>query len=151
MGASAVPVKPSFSWPTVTGATGYEIIVSTDPDFGIVDYAVSVTTNTFVISEPLEYETTYYWGVRAISSAASGEAWRYLSFTTGAEPEEAIPPVVITEPTAPEPPVIEVVEVPVQTVVQQAIPTYLLWLIIGVGAVLVIALIVLIVRTRRVA
>jgi len=31
----------------------------------------------------------------------------------------------------------------------EAIPSYLLWIIIGIGAILVIALIVLVVRTRR--
>jgi len=60
------------------------------------------------------------------------------------EEEEAGEPLVIKEQGETK---IEYVEVPTAPV----IPTYLLWVIVGVGAVLVIALIVLIVRTRRVA
>jgi len=66
---------------------------------------------------------------------------------------EAPPPAEVTvEPAvvtvqAPPPAVVNV-SVPEQ---QPVVPTYLLWVIILVGAVLVISLIVLIVRTRRVA
>lgn len=54
------------------------------------------------------------------------------------------PQVTVTAP----PPANVTVEPPI---INQAIPTYILWTIILIGAVLVIALIVLIVRTRRVA
>ena len=69
-----------------------------------------------------------------------------------AEPEEEEPPIIIEEQPAPPAPVITpevIVNIPPEETVQ-VIPDYLLWVIVGVGAVLVIAVIVLIVRTRRV-
>jgi hypothetical protein len=55
--------------------------------------------------------------------------------------------VVIVEKTTE----IKTVEVPVTEVVQQAIPSWMLLTIIIIGAILVIALIILIIRTRRAA
>ena len=103
--------------------------------------------------EALAYDTTYYWRVRGVTGAAApkkaapGGPWVTGVFTTKAKPVEAEPPIVI-EPTPPTQ--VQVIEVPVQGP-PQAIPDYLLWTIIGIGGVLIIALIVLIVRTRRVA
>lgn len=70
--------------------------------------------------------------------------WVTGMFTTGARPVDVAPPVEIVPPP-PAPPA-EVIEIPVAP----AIPPGLLWAVIAIGAVLVIALIVLIVRTRRV-
>jgi nitrous oxidase accessory protein NosD len=67
------------------------------------------------------------------------------------------PQVTVEAPPAPQvtveaPPAPQVtVEAAPAAAAAPAIPTYLLWIIIGIGAVLVVALIVLIVRTRRVA
>jgi hypothetical protein len=66
-----------------------------------------------------------------------------------AEPEEAAPPIIIEEKPAPPAPEI-ILEVPPTPAPVQVIPDYLLWVIVAVGAVLIIAVIVLIVRTRRV-
>ena len=64
-----------------------------------------------------------------------------------AEPVEEEPPViVITEPAPPA----EIVQLPPVEKEVPVIPDYLLWTIVGIGAVLLIALIVLIFRTRRV-
>jgi hypothetical protein len=140
-GATNVPVQPAFVWAKVKDATSYEIVVSEDKTFAIIDWSHTSDQNFYQGDEVLAYSTTYYWRVRA----AGGE-WTYGVFTTEAAPEEPTPPVII-EPTPPAPPAeVKVVEVPVAP----AIPNYLLWVIVGVGAVLFIALIVLILRTRRV-
>jgi hypothetical protein len=140
-GATNVPIQPAFVWAEVKDAASYEIVVSEDKTFAIIDWSHTADQNFYQGEEMLAYSTTYYWRVRA----AGGE-WTYGVFTTMAEPEEPEPPIVI-EPTPP-PPEKEVVVVEVPTA--PAIPDYLLWVIIGVGAVLFIALIVLILRTRRV-
>jgi hypothetical protein len=140
-GATDVPLQPAFVWAKVKDATSYEIVVSEDKTFAIIDWSHTSDQNFYQGEEMLAYNTTYYWRVRA----AGGE-WTYGVFTTMAEPEEPEPPIVI-EPTPP-PPEKEVVVVEVPTA--PAIPDYLLWIIVGVGAVLFIALIVLILRTRRV-
>jgi len=140
-GATGVSTQPAFVWAKVKDATGYEIVVSEDKTFAIIDWSHTSDQNFYQGDEVLAYGTTYYWRVRP----ADGE-WTYGVFTTMTEPEEPTPPVVI-EPTPPAPPVeVTVVEVPVAP----AIPNYLLWVIVGVGGVLFIALIVLILRTRRV-
>jgi len=160
VGAASVSIQPTFTWTPFAGALNYEIMVSEDKEFAILEWSHTVT-DTFYMTEEIEklaYDTTYYWKVRGVTGpvpavkgrekgAAPGGPWATGVFTTMAEPVEEEPAVItITEPAAP--PVVKVVEVPVPQ--PTPIPSYLLWTIIFVGAVLVIALIVLIVRTRRV-
>ena len=154
-GATGIYVMPVFIWTPFEGAVGYEVVVSEDPTFAIIDWSRSTTQTMYKAEEGLAYNTTYYWRVRGVTGpapaqqAAPGGPWATGIFTTGAKAVAPAPPVVI-EPEAPAaPPEITVVEVPVPGPAQ-AIPDYLLWIVIVVGAVLVIALIVLIVRTRRV-
>jgi hypothetical protein len=113
-------------------------------------------------------ETTYYWRVRVNSEGPVRSAWSEVrSFTTGALPE-AQPPVIIEQAPAPviqapempeivveapevvipEQPAPEIV-IPEQPAPAPAVPTWAIYAIIIIGAVLVIALIVLIMRTRR--
>ncbi len=144
-GAINVPTQPVFVWTEFVGATGYEIVVSEDPTFAIIDYSRNVdkSLTMYKSEETLAYSTTYYWRVRPAAGT-----WTTGAFTTMAEPVAPTPPIIIEPTPPPLPPQIITVEKPV--IVQQAIPDYLLWIIIVVGAVLVIALVVLIVRTRRV-
>jgi hypothetical protein len=114
-------------------------------------------------------DTTYYWRVRVDQDGPVRSQWSEVrSFTTGSLPEIQ-PPVVIEQPPAP---VIEVPEFPDITlqppeivlpapepapeiVIPAApeptppVPSWAIYAIIIIGAVLVIALIVLIMRTRR--
>jgi len=141
-GASGVILKPAFQWNLADWATGYEFVLADNPAFTspIVDKtgAGALTTNVYVSEKELAYSTTYYWKVRAIS-ATSQSVWGTAVFTTMAKPVAPTPPVVVEQvpPT--------VVELPAP------ITPGFIWAIIIIGAVLVIAVIVLIVRTRRVA
>jgi len=132
-GATNVSLNPPFSWTPISGATEYEFILATDSALTqtvegtpvyVPDPAWQVPAGT------LEYSTSYFWGVRATKPTMSPQS--IGSFTTMAEPVEPAPPFVI-EPTPPTP---------------QIVPGYI-YAIIGVGAVLVIVVLVLIVRTRR--
>jgi hypothetical protein len=151
-GATGVSLTPALVWSEFDEAIGYEVMLSEDPDFTIIEFSRSTENTYFQIEEPLAYNTTYYWRARGVTGppppqqAAPGGPWMAGVFTTMAEPEEPTPPVTIV-PTPPTEVQVITVEVPGPP---QAIPSYLLWTIIGVGALLVIALIVLIVRTRRV-
>ncbi len=157
VGATDVSVQPTFAWTEVAGVLNYEVMVCTAPDFLILEYAHSTISPFYKTTseEALDYSTIYYWRVRGVyapatATGASGASGPWLNgvITTEAEPVEPTPAVIVT----PAPPAeIKIVQVPVEKVVPQAIPSYLLWAIICVGAVLIIALIVLIVRTRRVA
>ena len=136
-GATNVPLQPSFAWNPADWATGYEFILSDDPSYQTIvsKTGANALTNTVYLCEVvLDYETAYYWKVRAISKSSSSE-WAEAVFTTMAQ---------APEPPPPPPPPEEVVQEPL-------INPLFLWVIIGIGAVLVIALIILIVRTRRVA
>ena len=149
LGAAGVAVTPSFTWGAVANAVTYEWVLAEDlgaaDKFAIIDDAATCYINAYVAAkQPLKYSTTYYWRVRTKTATVTSN-WAVSLFTTMAEPEEVLPPVVIEE--TPDLPDITV-ELPPQA--PPVIPDYLLWVIIGVGAVLVVAVIVLIVRTRRV-
>jgi hypothetical protein len=159
VGTADVSTMPTFTWAEYQGAIKYEIAVSEDPTFAILEWSANVDNPFYAVGadNALKYSTTYYWRVRGVTAEPYlvGRSWVTPAgpwvtgvFTTMAEPvvEEEPEPVVITEPGETR---VEIVKVPVTSA--PVIPTYLLWVIVGVGAILIIALIVLIVRTRRVA
>jgi hypothetical protein len=142
-GAMGVSITPSFVWAPYPDATGYEIMVAEDPTFAILDFSHTTDNTFYQATETLLYSTTYYWRVRA-----PGGPWIEGMFTT-----EAAPP----EPTTPPPPATTTVIIPTPGPTQTVpvpepapIPTFILWVIVAIGAALFIALIILIVRTRRV-
>jgi hypothetical protein len=153
-------LTPTFQWQAVPGATNFEFQLASDVDMTnlIVDAtganALGAVTS-YKLTTPLDYNTTYYWKVRAVS-ATSNTAWSNVTaFTTMAEPAKApepTPPVEIKEVPAP---VIEITEpaplpdIVLQPPAEEKIAPAYIWAIIIIGAVLVIAVIVLIVRTRR--
>jgi hypothetical protein len=148
-GATGVQLRPSFNWISTPGATGYEFQLGSNPDvdpwgYYLTDVLVSHTagnalpSNVYQLDQDLEYSTTYYWAVRAVSADAESD-WARGVFTTMA-PAVAPPPPIVVEPTPA--PIIEIPPSPITPAI--------IWAIIGIGAVLVIALIILIIRTRRV-
>jgi hypothetical protein len=140
-GAYDVPITPTFVWTEAKGAVLYELEVSTDSTFSETPVLSATPDKAYyqtAEADALDYNTTYYWRVRV-----PGGTWLYGVFTTMAEPTTPAPPYTI----APTETSVQVIEVPTTP----AIPTYLLWIIVAIGAVLVIALLVLIIRTRRAA
>ena len=164
-GATDIPVDCTFSWAAVAGATGYQFAIAQDnPDltnkFAVLDYSANTPTNAEKLQETLLYYTTYWWEVRAVSGTAASpiySPWSVVSFFTTEQKPVATttttppPPVTVTQTqivvTNPPATTITFTNPPVEKT--QPIPSYLLWAVIAVGAVLVIAVIVLIVRTRR--
>jgi hypothetical protein len=137
-GAMDVQLRPGFSWAPVYGATAYEFILATDSGLTSTVAGTPATVNipSFQVTTDLSYNTTYFWSVRAIQPTEGAQS--VGTFTTMAKAE---PPVVV-EPTPP--PQIVLPEQPAPIT-----PAYI-WAIVIIGAILVIAVIVLIVRTRRV-
>ena len=159
-GAINVPVDVTFTWQAVNGATGYQFAIAQDnPDltnkFAVLDYSANTITNAHKVQETLLPDTTYWWEVRSVAGNFYS-AWTIQTFFTTAKA-----PVVVTTSSAPPVTVVQtsivVTQPPATTITitnppaekTQPIPSYLLWAVIAVGAVLVIAVIVLIVRTRR--
>jgi len=154
LGAVNIPVDTTFTWPAVSGAVSYifelaEETGQTDK-FYLKDEVGGPTVNAYKLVDDLKYDTQYWWRVQAINSANVKSAWTTSFFTTAKEVVvvEPTPPVVIQE----NPPAQITLEIPPdEEVVVEPIPAYLLWAVIAVGALLVIVVIVLIVRTRRIS
>jgi hypothetical protein len=144
-GATGVSITPTFSWPEISMALRYDFELADNPLFAtpLVSKTgvLAPTSAVYTLETELDYSTTYYWRVRN-ANATTTSAWVTASFTTMAEPEEPPPPVVV-EPTPPAPPA-PILELPTQET-----PAYI-WAIVGIGAVLLIFMLVLIWRTRRV-
>ena len=143
-GADDVILIPAFQWNAADWATGYAFVLADNPDFTnpLVNKtgASSLKTTAYMSEVELEYDTTYYWKVAAIGEDTQSE-WAVGVFKTMAKAKEPPPPVTVSPPvTLPASP-------PAPAIIE---PIYL-WAIIVIGAILVIALIVLILRTRRVA
>jgi len=134
-GANNVSIMPAFTWESADGATGYEFVLARDSGFTDVVVALTgadaLTSDAWNCDRDLDYSTSYFWKVRAISTDSYSE-WGVNSFTT----EDAPPEIVPTQPPS-------IVIEPAPT-----IPVYAIGIAIGVAAVLVIALLVFIVRTR---
>jgi len=131
-GATGVPLSPGFTWSPYAKSTRYEFKLAKDAGMTDIIAEAKVSTTGYKYDGTLANNTTFFWMVRGIEPTSSD--WSPVaSFTTEKKEREPTPPVVI-EPTPPAEPVVS------QTMI---------YVIIGVGVVLVIAVIVLIVRTRR--
>ena len=174
-GATGVPINNlTFTWPAVsgTGVTYQFALAQASANtsanwFAILDYSDNTTTNAEPSQEVLQPNTIYWWEVRAVTMNSSGGIaatgpWSVQMFTTApavtATTSSAAvtitqtnTSVIVTQPvTTVQSTVTSVVITQTTGTSTQAIPSYLLWAVIAVGAILVIAVIVLIVRTRRI-
>jgi len=138
-----IPLSPTFEWSGIEWAEVYEYELGLSPTTTAGGYFAEplvalVGTNSLVSTAwkcdtTLDYTTRYYWHVKAIG-VDTDTPWSDVgTFTT-----MGVPP----EPTEPGPDVI----IPP---VEQITPAWI-WAIVIIGAILVIAVVVLIVTTRRV-
>jgi hypothetical protein len=81
-GATGVSRSPTLSWNTVSGATSYRVQVSTGSSFSSTVYDNSSVTGTSVTLPRLAGRTTYFWHVRAQSSAGASSYSSARSFRT---------------------------------------------------------------------
>ncbi len=168
----------ALSWSRLSKSTIYDYQVALDSGFveKVLDTSTTSSTSSTpavvinVGGGTLMPDTTYYWRIRTNIAGPVRSQWSPTrSFTIGELPE-AQPPVVIQQPPAPVisvPPTPEIIlqapdiilpappPAPPEIVIPAApeptppVPTWAIYAIIIIGAVLVIALIVLIMRTRR--
>jgi len=152
--AADVSITPIFSWTAFKNATGYQLQVAkagsavnfTEANM-VVDEVLGPVT-TYYLSTPLDYSAAYGWRVRALTASGESDWSGAVGFMTEAEATPTQPPVTFP----PQPTPTFTVTVPPATV-PPATPITPSWIyaIIVVGAVLVIAVVVLIIRTRRVS
>jgi hypothetical protein len=174
-GAQNVQVGPTvFDWDDVVGATGYEFQIAEGNGIPSGTSTTTLTQSANVISN-LKNSTFYTWRVRSIAGTVFGD-WVTSVFTTEkAEPvvptpttttiqvnipsqtPAPVPTINLPQPTVVVNPAPITVTVPPGTTLptptlvlpESETPVYI-WIIVAVGALLTIAVIVLIVRTRRV-
>ena len=149
-GATGVSLAPNFQWSPIAGATGYRLEIADNAAFTGAT-SMLVDSNVWAASD-LAYSTVYYWRVKAISGDTES-SWANAVFTTMAEPVAPVPPVTIQPAPPAVTPQVTVTVQPAPVTTPEPTPGVTpgwIYAIIAVGAVLVIAVIVLIVRTRRV-
>ncbi|MBA7618444.1 hypothetical protein ES703_25770 [subsurface metagenome] len=134
-GQDDVILTTNYSWDPVIGAGTYEVQVVAASADGTADWTgattLTATTNALASIPGLEYSTVYFWRVRAVSDGVYS-AWAVCIFTTADQPAEPVDPVE-----------------PVDVIIQEITPLWI-WVIIGIGGALTIAVVILIVSTRRV-
>jgi hypothetical protein len=152
-GSTIKSTQPAFSWNPVSQATTYEFQLASSTNFAIPLYSLKLAVTGIRPDVTLEQGMTYFWRVRAIEPVKGD--WSTIANFAVAEAEAAPPPPVKVE-QVPAP----IINIPAAPPAQEIIipeapqppapiaPGYI-WAIIIIGAVLVIAVIVLIVRTRR--
>jgi len=95
-GAVDVPVRPVFQWTAVIGAEAYELLVSTDADFGspaiVRSDEYALPANAWRCDVGLDYDTTFYWKVRATSDSTRSPWSSTGVFTTESAPSADEPP-----------------------------------------------------------
>ena len=129
-GASGVAVDPIFQWSAIASADGYELVVSTEVALDnptiLKSDSYALPTNAWQCNISLNYNTTYYWKVRAVS-ADTYSAWSAVSaFTT-----EPVPSLESTSPPEPSSPT------------QSTTPDWLEWLMPMGGILLLVFLLVM--------
>jgi len=102
-GAVGVSASPIFQWSAIAGADGYELVVSTRAAFDnptiLKTDSYALPSNAWQCNVNLNYDTTYYWRVRAVNGNTHS-AWSAVgAFTTESAPSlgsgiiaEASPP-----------------------------------------------------------
>ena len=109
-GTTGVSIRPLFQWNAVSGAESYELVISTKVDLSnpsilkLGDYALPSTAWHCNLS--LDYDTTYYWKVRAISGNTRSEWSAVGGFTTESAPSTSPPETPPASPTPPQVPIV---------------------------------------------
>jgi hypothetical protein len=151
-GSTITNQTPAFSWSPVSGTTQYDFQLSTTPTFGttVLTDQPNTAGDLVPVTIPLTQGKQYFWRVRALQPVTgdwSAVANFFVSAPTTTTPQitiTSVPAPVITMPAQAAPTTYTIATTPVEKIA----PTYI-WAIIVIGAILVIAVIVLIVRTRR--
>jgi hypothetical protein len=151
-GSTITNQTPAFSWSPVSGTTQYDFQLSTTPTFGttVLTDQPNTAGDLVPVTVPLTQGKQYFWRVRALQPVTGD--WSAVANFFVAAPTTTTAQITITSVPAPVITIPAASPAPIYTIAPQAVekiaPTYI-WAIIIIGAILVIAVIVLIVRTRR--
>lgn len=95
-GSQITNTTPTLDWTDVTDPSGvtYTVQVSVDENFGsyVVNQA-NLTSSQFTVTTPLNYNTVYYWRVKAVDGAGNESSWSNIfSFTVVQTGGDTTPP-----------------------------------------------------------
>jgi hypothetical protein len=152
LGGTGVAIKPAFAWAPMSGVITWDFEISkssalnadgtyTTPVKSLIG-ASALTTNSWSCDIDLEYSTPYVWHVQGTNATGGKTIWGIGSFTTKAAEVFTCPIDGLTFPTQ------AALEAHNAVAHAPTTPLYV-WVIVIIGAVLVITVIVLIVTTRR--
>jgi len=128
-GCLGCKVKPAFfSWSPWKATSKYQFDLATDPEFKSLVVTAAATTTGYEYSGTLNYGTNYFWRVKALEVNGQNipSDWS-ATFSLQTEPAPAHPAPPPAEPATP----------------------LWVWVIIAIGAILVIAVFILISRVRN--
>ncbi len=82
--SNSVYMNPILEWYSVSGATQYNVVISTLPTLEIPNFNVvdTVTWKTDFAPAPLNANSTYYWGVSSVKNGVRGDFSEVRQFTT---------------------------------------------------------------------
>ncbi|MDD5082861.1 MAG: fibronectin type III domain-containing protein, partial [Dehalococcoidales bacterium] len=89
-GSQGIMIRPAFQWSAVDGGESYELIVATDASF--TNQVINRLNEPATAWQPetnLDYNTTYYWRVRAAGTPAWSDTGVFITEPAPAQP--AIP------------------------------------------------------------
>jgi hypothetical protein len=95
-GAKNISTSPGFSWSGLPGTTKYEFILAKDAALQKVIVKANVPTTSYIYDIKLDYNTGYFWQVRAIEPVVSDPS-PIGTFTVVAEKKPVTP--VTEQPT----------------------------------------------------
>ncbi|MBI2850577.1 MAG: fibronectin type III domain-containing protein [Chloroflexi bacterium] len=164
-GAEGVSLKPLFQWSAIAGASSYEFILAANVSFSnpviMKTGADALPATAWQNETSLEYDTAYYWKVRASGSSSHSDWSAVGAFITQAPPASPAPaaeppsppptaqppqptPIVATPTPSPSPPL------PPQA--QSGLPGWFPFMMGGVLLAIVmlaVAILILVVKMRR--
>jgi hypothetical protein len=139
-----------LSWSPASGAIRYEFQLALNPDFTTPVVDTEVTSTSIQVIN-LDTGTDYFWRVRA-TAPVLGDWSTVANFMIAVLAPPPAPLLIITKASPPvinipAPPAAQHILIPPQPTPQRIAPGFI-WTILIIAAVLVIAVIALIVRTR---
>jgi len=81
-GSAGIPLASSFSWTSIEGADSYQIQIARDNAFTSLEKDESDLTETTASFLLPEYQTIYYWRVKAINASGESDWSETWNFTT---------------------------------------------------------------------
>ncbi len=136
-----VELMPAFSWESAKNSDSYQFVLADNAEFTSPLVNEKTPESAYQLDFELEYNSNYFWRVMAYKGNTAISRWSDIgAFTTiekAVAPPAPAPPATVTQPAS------------APIVLPTPIPPALLWVIVGIGAALIIAVVVLIIRTRR--